>query len=72
MVGQGTHRTFGEDDALDLNLPSLVGTGLMWDVSQFATSGIISIVPEPSRMLLVLLAGAAVLMRRRRTSTWPG
>lgn len=61
-------RDGSEDDALDLNLPSLVGTGLMWDVSQFATSGIISIVPEPSRMLLVLLAGAAVLMRRRRTS----
>lgn len=63
-----TYRDGSDDDATDLNLPSLVGTGFMWDLSQFASSGIISVVlvPEPSRMFLLILAGMIALGRRRR------
>ena len=49
----------------DLELPTLV-EGLVWDVSQFTTSGILVVVPEPSRVLLVLLGGLRLLFRRRR------
>ena len=53
----------GNEGAFDL--PDLFAAGLLWDVSQFTTSGIIVVVPEPSRMLL-LLAGLAVTAFRRR------
>ena len=54
------------DDAFDLDLPSLAGTGLLWDISQFAGSGVIRVVPEPSRALLALFGGVLFLARRRR------
>jgi hypothetical protein len=39
-----------------------------WDTSQFETQGVISIqlVPEPTRVLLLGLAGLAACLRRRR------
>lgn len=61
-----TLRTGAEDDLLDLNLPSLVGTGYFWDVSQFATTGLVVIVPEPSRALFLLIGLTLVTLRRRR------
>ncbi|HSJ01030.1 MAG TPA: PEP-CTERM sorting domain-containing protein, partial [Verrucomicrobium sp.] len=53
------------DGALDLDLPSLAGTGLVWDTSLFASDGILVVVPEPGRMVL-LLVGLTVMFGRRR------
>ncbi len=61
------NRDGSDDDLTDLDLPSLVGTGFTWDVSQFATSGVVMIIPEPSRVVLLMLAGLAILGRRRRS-----
>lgn len=61
------YRDGSADDTTDLNLPNISGSGFVWDISQFATSGIIAIaVPEPSRLMLVLLAALACFVRRRR------
>jgi fibronectin-binding autotransporter adhesin len=49
----------------DLNLPTL-SSGLAWDVSQFASSGIVIVVPEPSRAILIFFGLAALVTRRRR------
>ncbi len=52
-------------DPASMLLPALSG-GLAWDTSQFLSDGILMVVPEPGRA--VLLAGAALLLvlRRRR------
>ena len=51
-----------------LNLPNLGVMGYAWDVSQLYTAGTISVVlvPEPGRLLLVVLGLGSVLLRRRR------
>lgn len=49
----------------DLNLPTLSG-GLLWDVQKFQSHGVLIVVPEPSRALLVLGGFVGLLMRRRR------
>jgi autotransporter-associated beta strand protein len=49
----------------DLDLTGL-GAGLAWDVSAFATHGILVVVPEPSRALLIMLGLLGLLMHRRR------
>lgn len=59
------YRDGSGDDASQFNLPTL-GAGLAWDVSQFTTSGIIVVVPEPGRSLLLMLGFVAVVSRRRR------
>lgn len=48
----------------DLNLPTLSG-GLLWDVQKFQSHGVLIVVPEPSRTLLVLAGFSGLLMRRR-------
>jgi fibronectin-binding autotransporter adhesin len=49
-----------------VNLPTLSGA-LVWDTSALYTSGIIAIgVPEPSRLLLLMLGLLGFLSRRRR------
>jgi len=58
-------RTGADDNLLQFDLPEL-GGGLMWDISRFTTSGVIVVVPEPGRMLLVMLGAVALLFRRRR------
>lgn len=59
------YRTGADDDLLQFDLPALTG-GLVWDVSRFTTSGVIVVVPEPSRALLLLLGVIGLLVRRRR------
>ncbi|WP_395730694.1 autotransporter-associated beta strand repeat-containing protein [Prosthecobacter sp.] len=54
------------DTANDLVLPEL-SSGLFWDTSAFASYGIVVIVPEPGRMVLMLFGLAALFLRRRRT-----
>lgn len=56
------------DEATGLDLPDISGSGFFWDISSFTTNGSISIVavPEPSRLLLMGLALALLLAKRRR------
>lgn len=61
----GSIGTFNPNSANDLLLPTLTN-GLTWDTSLFTTAGIIVVVPEPSRMLLMLFALMALAYRRRR------
>lgn len=59
---------------LSTSLLSLSTTGFdpswSWDISQFTTTGVISIagVPEPSRVMLVGVGAAMLFLRRRRRS----
>jgi fibronectin-binding autotransporter adhesin len=58
----------GAETGTDLDLFEL-GGNLRWDVSQFNASGfvaVVAVVPEPSRMLLLMLGLAGLLLRRRR------
>lgn len=47
------------------NLPSLPGA-MNWDTSFFNSHGLIIVVPEPSRILLLILGSLAFFIRRRR------
>lgn len=58
-------RTGADDNGLQFDLPALTG-GLAWDISRFTTSGVIAIVPEPGRVLLLLLGLLPLTLRRRR------
>ena len=51
---------------LDLSAVAL-GSGLSWDTSALTTYGVIVVVPEPSRILLLLLGLSSLLLHRRRT-----
>jgi autotransporter-associated beta strand protein len=53
---------------VDLALPDLGLSGLLYDTRLFTTYGIIVVVPEPGRMTLLLLGLTALLGRRRRRS----
>ncbi|MCA1962596.1 MAG: autotransporter-associated beta strand repeat-containing protein [Prosthecobacter sp.] len=61
----GTNYRSGGTGGGALNLPTL-DIGLVWDVSQFTTSGVIVVVPEPARALLLLVGLTSLLLRRRR------
>ena len=62
LSGMGT----GGFSALDnLQLDILPG-GLGWDTSLFDSSGILVVVPEPSRALLLMLGLLGLMLRRRR------
>ena len=53
----------------NLNFDSVaLGSGLGWDTSAFTTYGIIVVVPEPSRVLLLMLGLMGLMLRRRRCS----
>ena len=51
----------------DLDL-AMLGAGFAWDVSAFQTYGILVVVPEPSRMLLLMFGLLGLMLRRRRRS----
>lgn len=64
----------GPDNAGPFTLASLDLTGMtlsggnFWATDKFITDGIIYVVPEPSRMLLMLTGATALALRRRRRS----
>lgn len=58
-------RTGADDNGLQFDLPELTG-GLAWDISRFTTSGVIAIVPEPGRAMLLLIGLLPLALRRRR------
>lgn len=62
--GVGGSATFDVNN--DLELPGL-SSGLVFDRSLFASNGIVVVVPEPSRMLLLGAGIIGLLLRRRRT-----
>lgn len=59
-------RTGADDDLLDLDLPNISSSGYLWDISHFTSHGLITIVPEPSRTLLLFVGLATLLSRRKR------
>ncbi len=61
----GTRYQTGSEANLDLDLFQL-SAGLVWDTSLFASNGVVVVVPEPHRAFLIFIAGAMILMRRRR------
>ncbi len=65
VYGSSIGGTFDASNAANWDLPSL-GLGLSWDTTQFMSSGAIAVVPEPSRVLLLLLGLAGLFFRRRR------
>ncbi len=59
------------DNGSQFDLPSLFGSGFVWDISTLnngATGGslVITVVPEPGRAFLAVLGLAGCLLRRRR------
>lgn len=61
VAGGGTFTT-----ATDLNLGGILGSGLAWDTSAFASYGVIVVVPEPSRVLFLMVGLLGLMLRRRR------
>jgi autotransporter-associated beta strand protein len=61
-----TYRTGAEDGLFDLDLPDISSSGLAWDISFFASHGILVVVPEPGKAALLLLGLALAGARRRR------
>ena len=59
-------RDGSSDSEFDLDLPDISASGYAWDTSFFATHGVIVIVPEPSRTLLLLIGMLAFGFRRHR------
>jgi autotransporter-associated beta strand protein len=58
----------GFTTATDLDLSGIsLGTGLVFDTSAFQNYGIIVVVPEPTRMLLLMLGLFGLCYRRRRS-----
>ena len=62
----GTNFRAGGAGGGDLVLPTLNG-GLAYDVSQFTTYGVVIVVPEPGRAMLLLVGLASLVLRRRRS-----
>jgi hypothetical protein len=56
------------DAELDLLLPELGGSSLLWDTSLFNSHGVIFVsAPEPGRILLLVLGLGSLILRRRRS-----
>ncbi|MEN3940415.1 autotransporter-associated beta strand repeat-containing protein [Prosthecobacter sp. SYSU 5D2] len=57
------------EEATGLDLPDIYGSGYAWDLSQFTTNGslhLIYVIPEPSRVFLLLVSLGCLINRRRR------
>ena len=54
----------------DLDISGVNLGGLAFDTSAFTTYGVLVIVPEPSRALLLLFGVFGLMMRRRRLKQW--
>jgi autotransporter-associated beta strand protein len=63
--GGGTGIVAGGTSAGDLDLPSL-SAGFGWDTSAFQSYGVLVIVPEPSRLMLLFFGLFGLFFRRRR------
>jgi hypothetical protein len=61
----GTQYDGSGDTGFDLDLPTL-SAGMLWDTSLFLSHGVVFVVPEPSRALLLLFGLLGLMMRRRR------
>jgi len=61
----GSRFQTGAETGNDLQLFDLSGE-LLWDTSLFESHGVVVVVPEPQRALLLLLGSLALLGRRRR------
>ena len=62
----GTGANFSSGGSFgDLDLPTLA-SGLSFYTSAFTTYGIVVVVPEPGRMMLLLLGLVSLCLRRRR------
>jgi autotransporter-associated beta strand protein len=64
----GTNFRSGGNGGGDIELPTLVNPNLVWDVSAFASHGMLVVVPEPGKALL-LLGGLFLMFIRRRRRT---
>ncbi|HCN30687.1 MAG TPA: hypothetical protein DIT64_18540 [Verrucomicrobiales bacterium] len=56
----------GGELGYDLNLPDLTAFQLTWHTDLFADYGVIFVVPEPGRMMLLFFGLTGLLFRRRR------
>ncbi|MBX7209625.1 MAG: autotransporter-associated beta strand repeat-containing protein [Verrucomicrobiaceae bacterium] len=65
----GARYQSGNETNVDLDLPVLANASLSWDTSRFAGLGVVVVVPEPGRCLLLLFGLASLLLRRRRAAT---
>ncbi len=50
----------------DFDLPDISSTSFAWDTSAFRTHGVIVVVPEPSRLMLLFVGFFGLFFRRRR------
>ncbi|HCN79084.1 MAG TPA: hypothetical protein DIT13_18110, partial [Verrucomicrobiales bacterium] len=56
----------GGEVGYDLNLPDLTAFQLTWHTDLFADYGVIFVVPEPGRMMLLFFGLTGLFLRRRR------
>ena len=66
IVPTGTFSNLTSTQGNFTDLPDLSSFNLAWDVSNIYTAGTISIVPEPSRLMLLICGLLGLFFRRRR------
>lgn len=57
---------FNPNASNNLDFAVVLDAGLAWDTTAFTTYGVIVVVPEPSRILLIMLGLVGLMLRRRR------
>lgn len=62
----GSRYQTGAETSIDLDLPALSDPGLAWDTSRFQSLGVLVVVPEPGRVMLMLIGLLVFGLRRRR------